>query len=101
MTRYLSFGLWVIVTDLPLTFTVNCQTDTLPTDDILVKPPFGIVKLNNTCKASNKYLQLPEYLGVRSQFERTDPLQILLRMSNLSQFSILNNSKDYLIKLEK
>ena len=101
MSRYLSFGLWVIVTDLPLRFTVNCQTITLPTDDILVKPPFGIVKLKNTCKASNKYLQLPEYFRVRSQFERTDPLQILLRMSNLSQFSILNKSKDDLIKLEK
>ena len=60
-TRYLSFGLWVIVTDVPLTFTVNCRINTLPTDDILIEPPFGIVKLNNTCKASNKYLQLPEY----------------------------------------
>ena len=38
---------------------------------------------------------------MRSQFERTDPLQILLRMSYLSQFSILNNSKDDLFKLEK
>ena len=42
MTRYLSFRLWVIVTDAPFTFTVNCLTDALPTDDILVKPPFGI-----------------------------------------------------------
>ena len=100
-TRYLSFGLWVIVTDGPVTFTVNCRTNTLPTDDILIEPPFGIVKLNNTCKASNKYLQLPEYFEMRSQFERSDPLQILLRMRYLSQFSLLNNSKVDLIKLEK
>ena len=100
-TRYLSFGLWVIVTEVPLTFTVNCRTNTLPTDDILIEPPFGIVKLNNTCKASNRYLQLPEYFGMRSQFERSDPLQILLRMRNLSQFSLLNNSKVDLIRLEK
>ena len=97
MTRYLSFRLWVIVTDVPFTFTVNCRTDTLPTDGVLVKPPFGIVKLNNTCKASNKYLKLPEYFGMRSQFERTDPFQILLRMRNISQFPILNISKDDLI----
>ena len=36
-----------------------------------------------------------------SQFKRTDPLQILLRKRYLSQFSIFNNSKDDLIKLEK
>ena len=100
-TRYLSFGIWAIVNDVPLTFTVNCQTNKLPTDDISIEPPFGIVELNNTCKASNKYLQLPEYFGMQSQFERSDPLQILLRMRNLSQFSLLNNSKVDLIKLEK
>ena len=44
---------------------------------------------------------MPECFGVRSQFEMTDPLQVLLIMSNLSKFSILNNSKDDLIKLEK
>ena len=38
---------------------------------------------------------------MQSQFERSDPLQILLRMCNLSQFSLLNNSKVDLIKLEK
>ena len=38
---------------------------------------------------------------MQSQFERSDPLQILLRMRNLSQFSMLNNSKVDLIKLEK
>ena len=101
MTRYLSFGLWVIVTDVPLTFTVNCPTNTLPTGDILIEPPFGIVKLINPCKASNKYLQLPVYFGMQNQFERSDPLQILLRIHNLSRFSLLNNSKVDLIKLEK
>ena len=80
---------------------MNCQTYTFPTDDILVKPPFGIVQLNNKCKASNKYLQLPEYFCACSQFERTVSLQILLRMHNLSHFSFLNNSKDDLIKLEE
>ena len=57
MSRYLSFRLWVIVTDVPLTFTVN-----------FIEPPFGIVKLNNTCKAYNTYLQFPEYFGMQSQF---------------------------------
>ena len=60
---------------------------------IKAAPPFGIIKLNNTCKSANKYLQLPEYFGKHSHFERSDPLQILLKLHNISQFSIWNDSK--------
>ena len=34
LTRYLSYGLWIVVTDVPLTFTINCQSYTLETKDI-------------------------------------------------------------------
>ena len=54
-TKYLSCGIWIIVTDKPLTFTLNCQSYEPKIGDIKVAPPFGIIKLNNTCKASNKY----------------------------------------------
>ena len=83
-TKYVSYGIWIVVTDTPLTFTLNCH--------IKVVPPFGIIKLNNTCKASNKYLQLPEYFGKHILFERSDPLQVLLKLHNISQFSIWNDS---------
>ena len=73
-TKYLSYGIWIVVTDKPLTFTLNCQSYEPKIGDIKVTPPFGIIKLNNTCKASNKYLQLPEYFGKHSHFERSDPL---------------------------
>ena len=61
-----------------MTFTLNCQSYEPKIGDIKVAPPFGKNKLNNTCKASNKYLQLPEYFGKHSHFERSDPLQVLL-----------------------
>ena len=92
-TKYLSYGIWIVVTDKPLTFTLNCQSYEPKIGDIKVAPPFGIIKLNNTCKASNKYLQLPEYFGRHSHFERSDPLQVLLKLHNISQFSIWNDSK--------
>ena len=97
-TKYLSYGIWIVVTDKPLTFTLNCQSYEPKIGDIKVAPPFGIIKLNNTCKASNKYLQLPEYFGKHSHFERSDPLQVLLKLHNISQFSIWNDSKAELEK---
>ena len=92
-SKYLSYGIWIVVTDKPLTFTLNCQSYEPKIGDIKVAPPFGITKLNNTCKASNKYLQLPEYFGKHSHFERSDPRQVLLKLHNISQFSIWNDSK--------
>ena len=76
-----------------MTFTLNRQSYEPKIGDIKVAPPFGIIKLNNTCKTSNKYLQLPEDFGKHSHFERSDPLQELLKLLNISQFSIWNDSK--------
>ena len=100
LTRYLSYGLWIVVTNVPLTFTINCQSHKPKTYDIKIESPFGIIKLNNTCKASNKYLQLPEYFGKHSYFERSDPLQALLKLHNISNFSIWNDSKTDFVKLK-
>ena len=100
LTRYLSYGLWIVVTNVPLTFTINCQSHKQKTYDIKIESPFGIIKLNNTCKASNKYLQLPEYFGKHSYFERSDPLQALLKLHNITNFSIWNDSKTNFVKIK-
>ena len=100
LTSYLSYGLWIVVTNVPLTFTINCQSHKPKTYDIKIESPFGIIKLNNTCKASNKYLQLPEYFGKHSYFERSDPLQALLKLHNITNFSIWNDSKTDFVKLK-
>ena len=72
ITKYLSNGGWIVITNTPLIFTLNCKSDGHNLADIKVWPSFGIIKLNNTCKASNKYLQLPEYFGKESFYERSD-----------------------------
>ena len=89
-TKYLSYGIWIVVTDKPLAFALNRQSYEPKIADIKVAPPFGIIKLNKTCKASNKYLQLPEYVGKHSNFERSDPIEALLKLHNFSQFFIWN-----------
>ena len=78
MTKYLSYGVWIVMTNTDLKFTVRCQSNIAEPSDIKVKPPFGIATLNNTCKASNKYLQLSEYVDKHGMFKRSDPLQSLL-----------------------
>ena len=83
-----------------MTFTINCQSHKPKTYDIKIESPFGIIKLNNTCKASNKYLQLPEYFGKHSYFERSDPLQALLKIHNITNISIWNDSKTDFVKLK-
>ena len=51
-STYLPYGIWIVVTEKPLTFTLNCQSYEPKIGDITVAPPFGITKLNNACKAS-------------------------------------------------
>ena len=46
-----------------------------------------------TCKASNDYLQLPKYFGKTSHLQKSDPLHALLKLHNVSQFVIWNDSK--------
>ena len=93
MTKYLSSGIWIVMTNIELKCTVSCQSNIAEPSDIKVKPPFGIVTLNNTCQASNKYLQLSEYFDKHSMFERSDLLQSLLKLQNISQLTIWQESK--------
>ena len=92
-TKYLSHGVWIVITNKPLTFTVNCQSHEPRQGNIKITPPFGIIQLNITCKASNDYLRLPEYFGKSSHFQRSDPLHALLKIHNITQFTIWNDTK--------
>lgn len=100
ITKYIASGVWSVVTDIPLTFTLSCQVPKPKVTNIKVNPPFGIIWLNNTCRATNKYLQLPEYFGKTSIFEMSDPLKSLLNLHNISQLDIWKSSKMHMEKLK-
>ena len=91
--KYLSIDIWIIITREPLTFTLNCQSYK-PMDNVIkTEIPFGIVKLNNSCMASSKHLQLPAYFGKHSALKMSDPMYSLLKIRNISNFHIWNYSK--------
>ena len=93
LTKYMSFGIWIIINREPLTFTLNCQSYKPKDNVIKTEIPFGIVKLNNSCMAFSKHLQLPAFFGKHSTFEMSDPMYSLLKIRNISNFHIWNYSK--------
>ena len=66
ITKYIASGVWIVVMHVPLTLTIFCQVSESKVTNIKSTPPVGIVWLNNTCKATIKYLELPEYFGKSS-----------------------------------
>ena len=56
---YINIGVWIVSTSDPLTFTITCRNT--QTYSVVVKSPFGILKLYNTCAAFNKHHNLPVY----------------------------------------
>ena len=93
LTKYMSFGIWIIINREPLTFTLNCQSYKPKDNVIRTEIPFGIVKLNNSCMAFGKHLQLSAYFGKHGAFEMSDPMYFLLKIRNISNFHIWNYSK--------
>ena len=88
LVRYLSSGIWLIVTNENLKFTVNCQSGDTESTEVHVEAPFGILHLNNTCRASNRYLRLLGFFDRSSTFEKSDALKSLLKLRNMTQFDI-------------
>ena len=92
ITKYIASGVWIVVTHVPLTFTISCQVSESKVTNIKIIPPVGIVWLNNTCKATK--IQLPEYFGKSSIFERSDPLKSLLKLRNISVCNVGDSAYD-------
>lgn len=86
--KYLSDGIWIDVTNKVLHFTISCRSTAIQSTDVDIKPPFGILHINNTCKASSKYMRLPGQFDKSSYFERSDSLKSLLKLHNVTHFII-------------
>ena len=86
--KYLSDGIWIVVTNKVLHITISCRSTAIQSTDVDIKPPFGILHINNTCKASSKYMRLPGQFDKTSYFERSDSLKSLLKLHNVTHFII-------------
>ena len=94
LAKYLSSGIWLVVTNENLKFTVSCQSGDTESTEVHVEAPFGILHLNNTCRASNSYLRLLGHSDKSSTFENSDALKSVLKLRKLTQFNIGHKFKD-------
>lgn len=99
--KYLSSGIWLIVTNENLKFTVSCQSGDTESKEVHIETPFGILRLNNTCRASNRYLRLLGFFDKSSTFENSDALKSLLKLREMTQFNIRQKYKDTFENISK
>lgn len=88
LAYYLSSGIWLVVTSKSMKFTVSCQSGSTETTELIVKAPFDILALKNTCRASNKYLRLLGHFDKNGTFENQDALESLLKLRNITHSNI-------------
>ena len=86
LAKYLSHGIWAIVTHENLQLTLSCRSSSKQSSYIDIHPPFGILTVENDCLASNKYMSLPGHFDKNNYFEMSDVLKSLLRLHNISHY---------------
>lgn len=89
IARAIHSGAWIISTSEKLRLTVVCQ-DKKGQDDITVNPPFGVINLNISCRASNDYLSLPPYYENEINVHVSDSVETLLKLGHVSKFTMWN-----------
>lgn len=87
VAKVIHSGMWIVSTSEQLKFTTNCQ-NTNKQDEITVNYPFGVIKLNMTCRASNNYLSLTPYYEKEITFQIPDPMEPILKLRNISKFTL-------------
>ncbi len=91
LAMYIQSGIWVIATRREMKFTVVCQDPLRNQGDVTVRAPFGVIKLNMSCRASNSYFSLPAYYEQKVTAHIDDAMGLLLELRNMSSFSLWNN----------
>ena len=86
---YLAKGQWAIASTDVLVFTVVCKEDVRQTKTFTVNPPLGLIRLNETCSASNDHLTLLPYYHRETYHAVKDNFQNLINNANISEMLIL------------
>ena len=86
LVQYISSVL-VIVTDERLKLVIACR-EKESQNEIEIVPPVGIVRLNNSCRASSKYFDLPDFYEKTTSYKNRDIYSGLLKLTNVSKFHI-------------
>ena len=96
LAKYLSHGIWAIVTHENLQLTLSCRSSSKLSISIEIHPLFGILTDNNDYLASNKYMSLPGHFDKNSYSEMSDVLKSLLRLTNISHYILRQQAQNKL-----
>ena len=65
--EYISDGLWLVTTAKRLTFTRTCQEPSYEPKTFFVEPPLSLVRMKETCTATNNELTLQPFYKITSE----------------------------------
>ncbi|ESP03279.1 hypothetical protein LOTGIDRAFT_171626 [Lottia gigantea] len=68
MAKYITNGLWIVVTQRPIIFSIICHQTSFVHKSVTVRPPIQSIQLSPTCKAQNDYLELPALYSNESTY---------------------------------
>ena len=69
---YIADGLWVIISQKELRFSVTCQKGNSTSKSLIIKAPLDVIAVDSKCEASNDYLSLMPYYMSETTQEITD-----------------------------
>ena len=75
LAMYLSNGIWTIITNEHLQFTITCKTISNHLTVVDINAPYGILYVNKSCFATKSYMHLPCHFDKHSYFETSVILQ--------------------------
>ena len=67
--EYISDGLWLVTTAKRLTFTRTCQEPSYEPKTFFVEPPLSLVRMKETCTATNNELTLQPFYKIMSELK--------------------------------
>ena len=91
IAEYIYSGMWVVATHQTMKFTVVCQDPSQVQDDVMTKPPLGVITLNMSCTASNDYLSLLPFYENKIESHVQDSWGALLKLKNILKFTLWSN----------
>ncbi|XP_046574034.1 uncharacterized protein LOC124282108 [Haliotis rubra] len=89
LAEYLTTGQWVIATRERLDFTIVCESDVRRPSALTARPPLGVIRLEESCSASNDYLTLLPYYQNESRYSFEDKFLKLINRLNVTQMLLV------------
>ncbi|ESP03278.1 hypothetical protein LOTGIDRAFT_171625 [Lottia gigantea] len=68
VATYLANGMWMVVTQRPIRFSIVCHQTSFVHQSVVIRPPIQSITLPQSCKAQNDFLELPAHFSNESSY---------------------------------